>query len=133
VNEICACQFARDPEHAAGCHRARHLKRHTGSPADAASSARRRSTSPRVIRSPAASTCWKTSTATIVLNPCVIRGAATTKRVHKIRPASLPELAKLTAAMPEHQQALILLAAWCASRFRGADRAAPPGRGARRR
>ena len=65
----------RDPEHAAGCHRARHLKRHTGSPADAASSARRRSTSPRVIRSPAASACRKTSTATIGLNPCVIRGA----------------------------------------------------------
>ena len=27
-------------------------------------------------------------------------GAATTKRVHKIRPASLPELTKLTAACP---------------------------------
>jgi integrase len=53
----------------------------------------------------------------IGLNPCVIRGAATTKRKHQIRPASLPELAKLTAAMPEHQQALILLAAWCAMRF----------------
>ena len=38
--------------------------------------------------------------------------AATTKRKHTIRPASLPELAKLTAAMPPHQQALILLAAW---------------------
>ena len=44
-------------------------------------------------------------------------GAATTKRVHQIRPASLPELAKLTAAMREHLQALILLAAWCALRF----------------
>ena len=53
----------------------------------------------------------------IGLNPCVIRGAATTKRKHQIRPASLPELAKLTQAMPEHQQALILLAAWCAMRF----------------
>jgi hypothetical protein len=37
----------------------------------------------------------------IGLNPCVIRGAATTKRKHQIRPASLPELTKLTQAMPQ--------------------------------
>jgi integrase len=37
--------------------------------------------------------------------------------VHKIRPASLPELEKLTAAMPERYQAMILLASWCALRF----------------
>lgn len=53
----------------------------------------------------------------ISVNPCVIRGAGSAKRVHRIRPASLPELEKLTAAMPDHQQALILLAAWCALRF----------------
>ena len=53
----------------------------------------------------------------IGLNPCVIRGAATTKRKHQIRPASLPELAKLTQAMPQRYQAMILLAAWCALRF----------------
>jgi integrase len=53
----------------------------------------------------------------ISLNPCVIRGGATTKRKHQIRPASLPELAKLTAAMPEAYQAMILLASWCAMRF----------------
>ena len=50
-------------------------------------------------------------------NPCVIRGAGATKRKHTIRPASLPELAKLTGAMPEPYRALILLAAWCALRF----------------
>jgi integrase len=37
--------------------------------------------------------------------------------VHKIRPASLPELAKLTAEMPEPYQAMVLLASWCALRF----------------
>ena len=50
-------------------------------------------------------------------NPCVIRGAGTTKRVHTIRPASLPELAKVTQAMPERYAAMILLASWCALRF----------------
>jgi integrase len=53
----------------------------------------------------------------IPFNPCVIRGAGTAKRVHQIRPASLPELEKLTAEMPEQYQALILLASWCALRF----------------
>ena len=57
------------------------------------------------------------STGKIKFNPCVIRGAATTKRKHKIRPASLAEIEKLTQAMPEHQQAMILLASWCALRF----------------
>lgn len=51
------------------------------------------------------------------INPCQISGAGTSGRVHKPRPATLPELAKLTAAMPEHQQAMILLASWCALRF----------------
>ena len=50
-------------------------------------------------------------------NPCVIRGAATTKRKITIRPASLPELTKLTQAMPERYAAMILLASWCALRF----------------
>ena len=53
----------------------------------------------------------------IGLNPCVIRGAANTKRKIKIRPATLPELTKLTAAMPEQYQGMILLASWCALRF----------------
>lgn len=53
----------------------------------------------------------------IPANPCVIRGAGTTSRVHKIRPATLPELAALTEAMPEQYRAMILLASWCALRF----------------
>ena len=53
----------------------------------------------------------------ITVNPCAIRGAGTSNRVHKIRPASLSELEKLTAAMPEQYQAMILLASWCALRF----------------
>ncbi|ABM13319.1 tyrosine-type recombinase/integrase [Mycolicibacterium vanbaalenii] len=50
-------------------------------------------------------------------NPCLIRGAGTTKRVKKIRPATLPEIEKITTEMPEQYQAMILLAAWCALRF----------------
>jgi integrase len=53
----------------------------------------------------------------ISVNPCVIRGAGSAKRIHKIRPASLPELGAITAAMPDNQRALILLASWCALRF----------------
>lgn len=51
------------------------------------------------------------------LSPCVIRGAGTSRRVHKIRPASLAELEALTNAMPAPYQAMILLASWCALRF----------------
>ena len=50
-------------------------------------------------------------------NPCVLRGAGTAKRAHQIRPASLPELEKITTAMPERYRAMILLASWCALRF----------------
>ena len=53
----------------------------------------------------------------IAVNPCVIRGAGSARRVHKIRPASLPELEKLTAEMPEPYRPMILLASWCALRF----------------
>ena len=50
-------------------------------------------------------------------NPCVIRGAGTTKRVVKIRPASLPEIATIAAEMPAPYRAMVLLASWCALRF----------------
>lgn len=53
----------------------------------------------------------------IARNPCHIRGAGNSKRVHKIRPATLQELETLVAAMPERQQVLTLLAAWCGLRF----------------
>ena len=52
----------------------------------------------------------------LAANPCRIRGAGTTKRVKKIRPATLPELAAITEAMPERYRAMIVLAAWCALR-----------------
>lgn len=53
----------------------------------------------------------------IVSNPCTIVGAGSSKRVIKIRPASLEELEVLVAAMPTQYRAMTLLAAWCALRF----------------
>jgi integrase len=53
----------------------------------------------------------------IAANPCVIRGAGSAKRVHKIRPASLDEIEVIAREMPEQYRAMVLLAAWCALRF----------------
>lgn len=53
----------------------------------------------------------------IKANPCQIRGAGSAKRVHKIRPASLPEIEIITREMPEQYRAMVLLAAWTALRF----------------
>ena len=53
----------------------------------------------------------------IAANPCHIRGAGNSKRVHKIKPLTLPELEALVAAMPERLRLLVLLAAWCGLRF----------------
>ena len=50
-------------------------------------------------------------------SPCRIVGAGRTNRVHKIKPASVDELAVLTAAMPERLQLMVVLASWCALRF----------------
>jgi integrase len=50
-------------------------------------------------------------------NPARIVGAGRATRVHKIRPASVPEIAALTAEMPERLQLMVLLASWCALRF----------------
>ncbi|WP_280491082.1 tyrosine-type recombinase/integrase [Nocardia asiatica] len=50
-------------------------------------------------------------------NPCQIRGAGSARRKIAIRPATLDELATLTAAMPERFQPMILLASWGALRF----------------
>jgi integrase len=50
-------------------------------------------------------------------NPAHIRGAGNSKRVHKIKPLTLPELEALVAAMPERLRLLVLLAAWCGLRF----------------
>ena len=53
----------------------------------------------------------------IAANPVHIRGAGGSKRVHKIKPLSLPELEVLVANMPERLRLLVLLAAWCGLRF----------------
>jgi integrase len=53
----------------------------------------------------------------IPANPCHIRGAGNSKRVHKIKPASLPELEKIIAELPDRYKVMMLLAAWCALRF----------------
>jgi integrase len=53
----------------------------------------------------------------IGVNPCVIRGAGSARRVHRIRPATLGELEIITTEMPEQYQPMILLASWCALRF----------------
>ncbi len=53
----------------------------------------------------------------IAANPAHIRGAGNSKRVHKVKPATLDELEALTTAMPERYRAMVLLAAWCGLRF----------------
>lgn len=53
----------------------------------------------------------------IAANPCVIRGAGSARRVHKIRPASLDEIGVIAETMPDQYRAMVLLAAWCALRF----------------
>lgn len=50
-------------------------------------------------------------------NPCRIVGAGRAKRVHKIRPASVEELAIVTEAMPERLRLMVTLSSWCALRF----------------
>lgn len=49
--------------------------------------------------------------------PCHVRGADNSRRVDKIRPASLAELEVLTAAMPERYRPMVSLAAWCGLRL----------------
>lgn len=50
-------------------------------------------------------------------NPCVIRGASTAKRVHKVRPATVAEIGVIADKMPEQWSLMVLLAAWLAMRF----------------
>lgn len=53
----------------------------------------------------------------IPANPCRVRGAGSSKRVHEVRPATLPEIAALVEAMPARLRVMTLLAAWCGLRF----------------
>jgi len=50
-------------------------------------------------------------------NPCMIRGAGTTTRKIKPKPATLDQLDTLTTEMPERYRLMVPLAAWCALRF----------------
>lgn len=50
-------------------------------------------------------------------NPCRIRGAGTSKRVHTITPASIAELDALAAKMPAEHALMVPLASWCALRY----------------
>lgn len=50
-------------------------------------------------------------------NPCRVRGAGTTTRAKKIRPATLEELVVLTEAMPDRLRAAVLLSSWGGLRF----------------
>ena len=50
-------------------------------------------------------------------NPCHIRGAGNSKRVHHIKPATLPELERIITALPDRYGLMVLLASWCALRF----------------
>lgn len=53
----------------------------------------------------------------IPVNPCHIRGAGSSKRVHQIKPATLAELETITLNLPAQFRLLVLLASWCALRF----------------
>ena len=58
-------------------------------------------------------------------NPCRIVGAGRAKRVHKIRPASIEELAVLTAEMPEKLRLMVTLASLVCAAVRRNRRATP--------
>jgi integrase len=53
----------------------------------------------------------------ITINPCVIRGAASSSTAHKSRPATLEELSIITAHMPDRFRLSVLIAAWCGLRY----------------
>ena len=53
----------------------------------------------------------------ISANPCRIRGAGSAKRVHKVRPVSLPELEVMVGEMPPRWRLMLLFGAWGALRY----------------
>lgn len=53
----------------------------------------------------------------IPANPCHIQGAGATKRVRKIKPATLTELEAIAAGMPLKYRPMVMLSSWCALRF----------------
>jgi integrase len=53
----------------------------------------------------------------IAVNPCHLRGAGNSKRVHQVKPASIGELETIVEAMPDQLRMLVLLASWCGLRY----------------
>jgi integrase len=53
----------------------------------------------------------------VAVNPCTIRGAGNSTRVHKIKPATLTELETIVKAMPDRYRLMALFASWCGLRF----------------
>lgn len=53
----------------------------------------------------------------IPANPCHIRGAGSSRRVHKIKPATLADLERIIAALPERYRVMVLLGCWCGMRW----------------
>lgn len=53
----------------------------------------------------------------IAANPCRVRGAGQSKRARQTKPATIPQLEAIAAAMPPRYRLMVLLAAWCAMRF----------------
>lgn len=53
----------------------------------------------------------------VAANPVLIRGAGVSKRRRSIEPATLPQLATITEAMPERLRLAVLLGCWCALRY----------------
>jgi integrase len=53
----------------------------------------------------------------VSINPCVLRGAGSSEKVHKSKPATLEELAIITDQMPERLRLAVLIASWCGLRY----------------
>lgn len=53
----------------------------------------------------------------LAANPALIRGAGVSKRRRAIEPATLPQLATITEAMPERLRLAVQLGSWCALRY----------------
>jgi len=53
----------------------------------------------------------------VAANPCRVRGAGSSKRVHKVTPATLPEIAVLVSEMPAQYRVMVILASWCGLRY----------------
>jgi integrase len=53
----------------------------------------------------------------LVANPARVRGAGAARRASRTEPATVEELNRIVAAIPERYRLMVLLASWCALRF----------------